>query len=233
MLSVRNAQREVGELAEIWVPQMAEHALFLHMLLYDEELKEEAAEIYMEWRKFYCDEKMKDTSKLYKLLAELKEFKQRVLKRLLAGEWLGSAFPSFVQHILNELLYFEDKLNGKVYSKEQEIAFWKRIHSEHADLASHLLDPVEQKLHDTLDITADKVKAIPVANIVLALEAGKELTEFNRVALMGAISNKIRSIIPESLLRHVIREGEYSEAVLGKFINAEGVEISDPTLCKK
>ena len=66
---------------------------------------------------------------------------------------------------------------------------------------------------------------------VMALEAGKELTEFNKQALAGAMSNKIKSVIPESLLRHVIREGEYGQSVLGKFVNAPRSPVSAPRVC--
>lgn len=231
MTSIQDAKRQVAELADIWVPQLAEHALFLHMMLYDADLKEEAAEIYLRWREFYCNEKMQDMRRLYQLLPELKEFKQRVLQRLLAGEWLGTAFPSFVQHILDELLYFESKLNGKVYTLEEETVFWNKINSEHAGFAAHLLDPVEEKLHDKADLTAKKIKALPIGNIVMALEAGKELTEFNKQALMGVIDNRIKSVIPESLLRHVIREGEYSQLVLGRYVNKTN-NVSESALCK-
>lgn len=219
------------KLLEMWVPQMGEHALFLHLLLADAKLKDEAGDIYIRWRKFYCDNKMENFNELYPLLAELKSFKAHVLKRLNVGEWLGWAFPQFVEHILRELIYFEEKLNGRVFSQSEEIKFWNEINSEHAGFASHLLDPSERELTDKADATSKKIENLPITDLVLALEAGRELTEFNKQTLHAALSNKVKSVIPVSLLKHVIREGEYGTSVLGKFIGAPRSPLPLPKLC--
>ena len=225
------SEREAYELADMWVPQLGEHALFLHLLLANKELRDKAGDIYMRWRQFYCDEKMRNFQKLYRLLAELKEFKVHVLRRLNSGEWLGSAFPSFVDHILRELIYFEEKLNGRVFTEQEEVEFWNGINADHAGFASHLLDPTEVALTDKADETSKKIRSLPVANVVLALEAGKELSDFNKQTLHAAMSNKVKSVINPDLLKHVIREGEHGQAVLGKFVDAPKKPLPLPHIC--
>ena len=229
-------EAEARELVGMWAPQMAEHALFLHLLLNDAPLKEEALEIFDRWRKFICEDNMRNIRDVLPLIEELKAYKEDVLARLNAGEWLGAAFPSFVDHILRELIYFANKLAGVKLSSIAEVAFWNSINSEHAAFASHLLDPSEEELHDKADATHKKIKDLPVTrdikSIVLALEAGVELTEFNKQAYLGALENKIKSVIPASLLYHVIREGQHGNAVLNKLLGQPSDEVIPPAVCR-
>ena len=189
-------ENEARALIHMWAPQMAEHALFIHLLLNDVELKEEALTIFHKWQAFICNDKMRNLNDVIPLIQELVRFKKDILARLNRGEWLGAAYPSFVSHILLELLYFADKLSGIKLTADEEVAFWNKINSDHASFASHLLDPTEEELHDKADETSKKIKNLQIHNLVLALEAGVELSEFNKKAYEGVVNNTIKSIIP-------------------------------------
>jgi hypothetical protein len=211
---------------------MAEHALFLHLMLNEPRLNAKALEIFHQWNHFICVEKMENLNNVIPLLKRLARFKSEVLTRLNAGEYLGSAYPTFVDHILRELLYFADKLGGAKMTAEQEVKFWNTINSEHAAFAASLLDPTEEKLHDKADATSRKIKALPIADIVVALESGLELSDFNKQAYEGILANTIKSVIPETLMYHVVREGLHGNKVLSELLGVESEQVIPPGVCK-
>lgn len=223
---------EARELVWMWAPQMGEHALFLHLLLNDGKLKEKALEAYKKWQHFICDKKMEPVRDVWPLVQELAHFKRKVLARLNAGEWLGAAYPTFVEHTLRELLYFVDKLAGVKFTPEQEVKFWNTINSEHAAFAAGLLDPKEEKLQDKAIATSKKIKHLPVRDLVTALEAGVELSEFNKAAWDGIVNNTIKSVIPETLIRHVVREGQHGNEILSRLLNRDSEAVLPPAICK-
>ena len=226
------SEHEARELVRFWAPQMAEHSMFLHLLLADGKLKERALEIYNRWRHFICDKNMHPVEDVWPLVQELARFKRKVLARLNAGEWLGAAYPTFVEHILRELLYFVDKLAGVKFTAEQEIAFWNTINADHASFAAGLLDPKEQDLRDKATATSKKIKALNVKDLVTALEAGVELSDFNKQAYQGIVSNTIKSVIPESLIYHVVREGQHGNKTLSALLNRPSEPVNPPHVCK-
>ena len=225
-------EHEARELVKFWAPQMAEHAMFLHLLLADGKLKERALEIYKRWKHFICDRNMHPVEDVWPLVKELAHFKRKVLNRLVAGEWLGAAYPTFVEHILRELLYFVDKLAGVKFTAEQEIAFWNTINADHASFAAGLLDPKEQDLREKATTTSKKIKALDVRDLVTALEAGVELSDFNKQAYQGIVSNTIKSVIPESLIYHVVREGQQGNKTLSALLNRPSEPVNPPHVCK-
>lgn len=91
-------------------------------------------------------------------------------------------------------------------------------------------------IHKVVDEMSEKIEQLPkfgdMQSVVLALEAGVELTEFNKKAYLGVLINQIKSVIPESLLYHVIREGQYGTSVLGQFLSQEKEELLPPGVCK-
>ena len=197
---------------ESWAPQMGEHALFLHLLLHEPTLKQRGLDLFNQWQDYVCRREFHDLQVLSDLIYSLKLYKSEILQRLLAGEWLGAVYPQFVDHILRELIYFENRMNGKYLNYAEEVLFWNTINSEHAGFASHLLDPSEVVLTDKADETSKKIRAQPasadIASIVMAIEAGANLLEFNKEAYQAVLNGQLKSVIHPTLLRHVIREGE-------------------------
>lgn len=227
-------------LVDMWAPQLAEHALFLHMLLHEKELKQRGLDIFLRWREYLCegaeDTPSLDIDVLFSLIDELHNYKVEIINRLKSGEWLGATYVSFVEHILRELVYFEDKLAGVKMTASEEVDFWNRINSEHAGLASHLLDPSETDLTDTADELSKRISDLPVdgdiSSIVMAIEAGAELSEFNKKAYLGVINDTIKSVIPESILYHIIREDQFGKAVLNGLIGKGSGPISKAKICE-
>ena len=221
---------------ESWAPQMGEHALFLHLLLHEVNLKQKALDLFHKWQNYVCTGYPGGVEEATRLIRELKEFKTTILKRLQAGEWLGAVYPQFVDHILRELLYFEGKLRGERLSPAEEVSFWNRINSEHAGFASHLLDPSEVTLVDKADATSKQIRDLPasddIASVVMAIEAGVDLTNFNIESYRGVLENKVKSIIHPTLLRHVIREGQIEKNVLGNIIGQQAEQLIAPDICR-
>ena len=221
---------------ESWGPQMGEHALFLHMLLYEPTLKQRALNQFYLWKSLVCTE-MSDPVAIMAALQDLEALKMEILERLNKGEWLGSVFPQFVDHILKELRYFKRKLNGQTMTAAEEIQFWNEINSEHAGFAAHLLDPTEEKLVDEADATSKRIRMLPAQNseaaVILAMEAGVDLHQFNSKAYDAVVANKIKSIIPPTLLKHVVREGEIGNNVLGQFIGGTEAPLIRADICFK
>lgn len=118
-----------------WGRQMSEHALFLHLLLQDPQLRAEAMRLHQLWQ-----QTMMQNADISRPLSELIAFKQMVLGRLSRGEWLGWALPSFVQHILLEAEYFQRRLAAGT-SAGQDLQTWLQIVKDHADVGPKLIDP--------------------------------------------------------------------------------------------
>lgn len=118
-----------------WSRQLAEHALFLHLMLQDPQLKAQALALHNLWM-----QTMLTGGDISRPLSELLAFKRMVLARLERGEWLGWALPSFVQHILLEGDYFQRRLQGGV-NAGQDFQTWLEIVKGHADIGPKLIDP--------------------------------------------------------------------------------------------
>jgi hypothetical protein len=86
------------------------------------------------------------------LVQQVLEYKQLVISRIKEGEaskkWLGWIQESLVQHMIDELLFYQDiiKTGSDILndntdrSIEQQISFWTKINAEHVGTASKLLD---------------------------------------------------------------------------------------------
>lgn len=216
-------------LVKMWGPQMAEHLLFMHLLLHEPVLKETALRTYNQWRDFLLQGPLLDEGRLFPLLDETRAIKEGILRRLEAGEWLGATYPTFVKHVLRELVYFEEKLAGVQFSAADEVAFWNITNSEHASFASHLLDPVHSDLHDEAESTSRKIGALPntndLASIVMAIEAGADLDAWNKTREQEQLLGRLKSIIHPTLQSHVIREGEYGQAILRGLIDQDSAPV--------
>jgi hypothetical protein len=216
-------------LVKMWGPQMAEHALFLHLLLHEPTLKAQGLSLYQRWREFLLRGPLLDKPQLFALLDETRAYKEGVLRRLEAGEWIGATYPTFVKHVLRELVYFEEKLAGVQFSAADETAFWNVTNSEHATFASHLLDPVESELHDEAESTSRRIGALPntndLASIVMAIEAGANLDKWNKTREQEQLLGQLQSIIHPTLQSHVIREGEYGLAILRGLIDEDSAPV--------
>src|SRR5262245_35476100 len=87
---------------QFWSRQLTEHALFLSLLLQEQPWRRQAEQLYALW----LDPRGDVMAKTNEIIA----FKEMVLARQRAGEWLGWSLPSFTQHILDEAKYFRARM---------------------------------------------------------------------------------------------------------------------------
>lgn len=209
-----------------WAHQLSEHALFLHLGLEDKELKRRGMELHKKFENFRKNMTPDNMADVLPLAKELRAYKIEVLSRLTAGEWIGWIFPLFARHIILELDYFVDKLNGIAYTDRDEIAFWNVINGEHAGFAAHLLDPSERALFEAADGLAKKFEKMVTSEqemfAQISLQAAKELDDYNQKAEAGIKANKVASVIHPALISHVVREGQRSIRMLNTLKDTTG-----------
>lgn len=219
-ISSKDAKDEIG----FWARQMSEHALFLALGLDDLKLKREGIRLHMTFenyrRRFSQTPSTKVMNSILPLLDNLKAYKQRVLDTLNQGRWIGYIYPAFVEHTLLELNYFADKLKGKGFKPDQEIAFWNKERSDEAAVAAKLLDPSEEELAKQSREISLKIKTLPKSEedmmIKLSLKAYDEFDKFGKKIEIGMKAKKLKSIIHPLLLEHVKREGERAVIMLDR-----------------
>ena len=201
-----------------WSRQLSEHALFMHLGFVDKDLRDEAHDLHKRWEAFRADGR--ESVEGFNVLAQdLKEYKMRVLDRMLAlttntdenPAWIGWLPATFVQHITRELNYSVAKVNGRTVTPEEEVNFWTLINSEHAIFAAQLLDPSER---DLIQMAYDLAAQIEGGNtcesclfVQISLDGARELDAYNKKAKDLMNDNSLISNIHPVLLTHVIREG--------------------------
>lgn len=174
------------------------------------ELKNESRVLLNEWSKY--EEKVTkddyDIPKLELLLNRTGALKTNVLNLEKAGIWSGWLYPGFIQHMLDELNFFYNKLKGNV-SIEDEITFWNKINAEHVDLTSHLVNigvgENRQVVNDGFIISNNGYLLDSYSpDLINAYEYALE-----SLGYMTYVRNsKISSIINPILAEHDIRETE-------------------------
>lgn len=217
---------------KFWSHQLSEHALFLHLGLEDAKFKKEGLKLHKKFETFRKKMTVKNMHKVLPLAKELRRYKIEVLSTLASGKWIGWIFPLFARHIILELDYFVDKLNGIKYTDQDEIAFWNIINGEHAGFAAHLLDPSERALFEAADGIAKKFEKTVTSEkemfVKISQENAKELDAYFKKAEGAAKANKLQSVIHPALIAHVIREGERSLQMLNSLSNTKGAIYPHP-----
>lgn len=214
--------------ADFWNRQFTEHGLFLTLLLEDVTLAQRAKALEIRFRDLQKQMQGKGEhtklSMMHVPVLELRAFKTSVLERLNRGEWLGWAFPIFVEHIRNELDYFLAKAYSLVpLTPNQEMCAWLRFLAEHAALASHLIDPSEgKKIQEAVtawtglvDLHKSCEEALTPTFLKLSKKAGQELDDY-LIGLGIGTTKPTKSIIHPVLAIHVVREGRRFLATLEK-----------------
>ena len=222
------------QLIEDWAPQMVEHALFLYQMLVVPSLKNRARENVKSWSNYLCNDQ-EDNEDLRRNLKSLKELKLDVIDIVQDPKFVGFGWLSFVDHILRELDYFQNKLNGRIYTPQEELEFWNTIMADHVAFASHLLDPDERAKTIELIGIAEQTYRLPIdgsmASLMMALDSGTKLDKANRELYDQVINGEIRSIISPDLLYHVIREGQMGNNIIKAIVQRPQSAILDPKPC--
>jgi len=249
LLNTKNEKdRIVIDDIHFWSHQMEEHAEFMYLGLVEPSLKNRS----MEFKKIYEDyhnrhfmskgieehklilddsdfQKLKedlDINEIVKINEEFKKFKEGIIDRLKKGEWLGWLWQSFIQHLLDELNYF----NGKIQLKYDgdEVQFWNKMNADHVGSGGHLLDPDFK--NDELIVKSFNLyhelqkmdKGEKEQLIHMSLNYAKELDVFHKKTQDAVINHKIDSVIHPLLIEHIVREGERSIYSLTKLAQMIG-----------
>lgn len=231
-------EAEADRLVDQWSRQLMEHALFLSLGLVSDRgqvLARDASRNRNDWEVFRKGGTAGPQRRAIaiRLSAELASIKSQVLERLEAGEWLGWLFPSFVRHILSELLYFTGTLEslaaGTAREARADVSTWITWMAEHAAFAAHLLDPREVKLIREARAILGALSGIGICGgsmrslVDLSEKAAQQLDQY--LVSSGIGTPKVKSIVHPVLAAHVVREGRMFMDVLGRMRESLPVAI--------
>jgi|DewCreStandDraft_5_1066085.scaffolds.fasta_scaffold05936_5 hypothetical protein len=216
------------EEVSFWGLQVAEHFYLLYLLTVPEgiiqanlpkvnnmDLRQEAIFYYNQWRNLISGswtlEKVKN------LILSSRDYKERLLKYLSSGIWIGWISYSMVKHMLSELEYFWSKITGAGYNVRDELLFWL-FHDETETAAlEKLIDPSEEiissLLRDYIARTQKLSQDLSDERNPLRKEGIDFQLEYRNIVaeLEERISSKtLLSNIPHLLTAHVLREAQHS-----------------------
>lgn len=219
--------------AEFWTRQLCEHSLFLHLMIEDADLAKRAKALELAFenvRKLLPGKTAPEqANSLTFPVHELRALKTEILDRQLRGEWLGWAWPRFIEHVRAELDYAWSRIVGMPQDPQTELCTWLGFMADHAAFAAQLLDPTEaEKIRQALmienhladagcqcvpepiappDVPVSGCQASTLATLLtLSKQRGQELDAYFKN--LGVGTSKVRSIIHPVLAIHVVREGQ-------------------------
>jgi endonuclease/exonuclease/phosphatase family metal-dependent hydrolase len=185
-----------------------------------------------------------DVDFLTKLISSTTRLKKEILLLQKQGVWVGYLFPSFIEHLQEEMDYFGDKFSGKI-TREKEISFWVDILADHVTFTGKLIDNDALKQLDlslqALQLAQEgyKLNQTEVEHYQMVLLS----SQFNKAPdkLSGALAylektdnflkrvkqDKPTNILHPMLEQHVERENRYGIERL-KQLRAETAQIAQP-----
>jgi len=203
-----------------WARCMSEHALFIELgIVADRTLAERAGAERERWESLRGgarDGGAEWAESALSLSADLAALKGRVLGRMQGGEWLGWILPSFVRHMLDELLHFTGLLEraaGRTSSGpgRMPIGTGLSLMAEDASEVARLIDPSEPKLVREARALAGGFQSLstlsrgPGGGVVdLSVRAARELDRW--MVSSGLGTPRVRSAVHPALAAHVARE---------------------------
>jgi DUF2935 family protein len=193
---------------QFWGNQIREHMLFLKLLLVDGSYKNEAATFETRWTTALAQvQATKNVNVVRNLLDETIEYKRELLSQLKQGKWLGWAYPSLVDHILQEAEFLRQRVWGPVPDAQRVYDLSLKLSGDHALLIVHLLDLGEGKLVAEGTQQASELYDLREANSPQeAMAAERDLAIWIRAQNIGYGKTSPLSIVPQVLSDHIIRE---------------------------
>ncbi|MEW6472819.1 MAG: DUF2935 domain-containing protein [Actinomycetota bacterium] len=208
-----------------WSDQLAEHGLFLAMLLPGAEatvLRRRALEFRDRFQAHFQAVRpaavdatnYRDVNRrTIELIEPFVAFKLELEEALRRGKVRGLVYPTFAAHIAAEGEHFRTRLldlnAGEVgFDLAALVPFWSRIMGEHALFAAHLLDPGhEQPLIQQARDLAARFQALSTSRDAAEVAAaGEMILDYKQTAENGIESGEIQSIIHPALADHIRRE---------------------------
>ena len=222
----RHAWADAGFATDI----MAEHALFIALLIPPEAGRNQRAEALYH-HELFMDLLQRIAASPPPSRGELRlfagsfverakpfiEFKARLADEQRSGQLRSLIWPLFLDHIRNEAERWArrlDQLAGgqSEFDRAEVITFWVNIMEEHARFVAHLLDPDEFALIDQAmqlsrtgrDLEANPAPALQDPSTLVSV--GQTIIDFKTEAARGIEAARIKSIIDPRLADHVRRE---------------------------
>ncbi len=226
------------DVLHFWGRQFADHAFMLHLMIVDKPLKDEAMILHEAWSKYLSDtfeslniekdkmvlddedfEKINTNNfnfdKAFKLIEELRDYKEKVKQIVDLGNWIGFVYPSFVKHILDELNHSYAEMRGEYISDKEKMAFWDQSNAEEAGLSSHLLDPALEndsdikKANDFYHRVINKLTEDEKNQMIsLSINNIVELDKMVKKTKEKIESYHLKSVIHPALIQHIDREDQ-------------------------
>lgn len=194
---------------EFWGQRVIEHALFCELLLTDPTLRAEALRHRAALEAAYL---AKDQDKTLAALDPFMEYKKRALAAQKNGTWIGWAFPSLIQHMIEEEAFFRRSLAGPPLSPIEVLRFWLHERRTETEASAKLLDPTAKKAETLFAQTAARYAQLEAATngnaaATIAIPTANVAAEQNDVLRRSSPQSPL-SVIAPILNKHVLREGE-------------------------
>ena len=201
---------DVANEFEFWGRQIVEHALFAHLTLEEPALKAQALEMHNALRQAYD---ARDLRGFTMLTQQFMAFKQAALAQQRAGQWIGWAFPSFIQHMLEEEAFFLSRVANAPSTPQQVLAFWLKERMGEAEVGAHLIDPSEiaavAKMAETAHTFATLGRlALGQCNAERVIVASQAAGALANEAVLAMQPGRPASLISPELKDHIAREGD-------------------------
>lgn len=164
------------------------------------------------------------------------EFTERVLNEILCGRVTSHNFPTIYEHQLKETdMYMKQikriqshqYMDPTYYMVEMQM-FWDHIMKEHAEVISHLLDPMEKNMIAQADRFAmayqqllsqfgDEAGLRPNLRKITneTIQVTEEFKDFKAMGTDAILASQLRSLILPLLADHVLREAIHYLRILG------------------
>lgn len=170
--------------------------------------------------------------RILQLLNEFIDFKEEILRDVLACRLYTSNYPLLIEHIIREAklyrsILLELRQRGRI--SEENIksteSFWNQIMMEHALFIRGLLDPTEEELIEAADGFAEDYRRLleeareqdcqTMDEMTReALKKTEQYRNFKAAGTEGITQCKIRSVILPLLADHVLREANHYLRIL-------------------
>lgn len=196
---------DVANEFEFWGRQAVEHAELAHQMLEVEPLRSQALQMRNELGAMYDAQNL---GAFLPLLQRSIDFKRAALAQQRSGTWIGWAFPSMVEHMIDEESFALARMQGQPIAPTDLLRFWLHERAGETAVGAHLIDP--SALPAVLHLTKTSLRfralenappspATALATETLAAQANAEL--------LATTPNSPPSIISIPLRNHIAREG--------------------------
>lgn len=166
-----------------------------------------------------------DKLSILDLIKQTYDYQETILFYIENNIWIGWLSYFFMQHLIKELLYFRDKVNGFGYNIDSETSFWLWHHRSEVEANEKLPDPLEENLSDKVKDFIDQIKELE--EDVKRIRKGTNIHRLNKTTQYilneylnqnmeikdGILDKTLLSNISLNLINHVIREGERAKII--------------------